>query len=262
MRKFTFQSLFLFLLTSALILSACSDSNSTNNEEPPEVPDLTTARPDLDYFNTNSKAIEKALSENFQLAKNLTASMESLIIGFSSLPESYMSTAQNADATFDNGVWTWVYSASGGGASVSIRLTAEVTKSKTNWAMFLTLNSQEVNFDNYKYLDGFIQNDGQSGEWSFYPFYMESSVPVMTYDWNIESDEKASFTITVDQQSTSNSTFSYVKDSPDNTITITQSTSTSIIYWNDATQEGYYQADGEDRYCWDATSNNVTCTGS
>lgn len=262
MSNFKFQNLFILFISSALIFSACSD-DATNSGTPPALPDLSVATPNIEYFNSNNKAVNKSNNENYALAQSLTMMMQSIITGYSSLPESFLASAQEADATFDNGVWTWEYSASGGGSSVSIRLTAEPTNSKTDWAMFISLDTQEIKFDNYKFFDGTTQNDGKTGDWSFYPFYTESTSPIMTYDWNIESDDVASFTITFDQDSQSSSTFGYVKNSPDNTISITDgATSTTTIYWNDTTQEGYYQASDEPRVCWDASSNNVPCTSS
>ena len=263
MRKLNLQSIFILFITSVVLFTACSDDNSTNIGEPPALPDLSTAVPDLEYFQTSNKLVQKSNGENFLLAKSLTYSMQSLIVGFSSVPESFMSTAQNEEASFANGVWLWDYTASYANTSISIELTAEETNSQIDWAMYLSLNSPEISFDNYKYFDGSTQNNGKTGEWSFYPFYEESTTPVMTYDWNIESDDEASFTITFDQDSeSSSSTFGYVKSSPNNTITISSGGTSTTIYWNDSTQEGYYQPSGETRVCWDANSNNTPCATS
>ncbi|MEP1152445.1 MAG: hypothetical protein JXR20_11945 [Balneola sp.] len=247
----------ILLLTSILIVSACSDDSPSG--EPPSIPDLSSVRPSFDFFNQNNKAA-KVAGENFQLAQSLTFTMESLITGFSSLPESFIQSAQNEDAELIDDVWTWDYSASGQGSSISIKLTAEETNSQVNWAMYLSVNTQEQSFENYKFFDGHVKNEGKEGEWNFYSFEEESTSAVMTYDWLITSETEASFNITFDDASFS--TMSYNKNTPDNTLTINGDNETTVIFWNSSTGTGYFDTSGEDRVCWDSSSNNTPCTGA
>jgi hypothetical protein len=82
----------------------------------------------------------------------------------------------------------------------------------------------------------------------------------MTYDWNIESADVASFNFTFDSNNASS--LSYVKNSPDNTLTVNGDTDTTVIYWNSSSGTGYYDTTGQDRVCWDSSSNNTPCTGA
>lgn len=246
----------ILLLTSILIASACSDDSPSG--EPPSIPDLSSVRPSFEFFSPKNKTLASSSSENFQLAQSLTLTMEALLTGFSSLPESFIQSAQNADAELVNGVWTWNYSTSGQGSSISIRLTAEETNTQVNWAMYLSVNNQGQSFENYKFFDGYVKEDGNEGEWSFYPFEQESSNAVMTYDWMITSDSEASFNITFDDASFS--VMGYEKDSPNNTLTITGESDTTVIFWNSSTGTGYYDVSSQDRLCWDASSNDVACS--
>lgn len=258
MRTITFLKYIVVFLSAAFIFTSCSDDSPSG--EPPSIPSLSEVRPSFDFFAQGNKALSSAMGENFQLAQSLTLSMESLMQGFSSLPESFIQTAQGQDAEFNDGMWTWTYSASGQGESVSIRLTAEETNSQVNWAMYLSVNTQEQSFDNYKFFDGFVKSGGNEGEWSFYPFEEQNSSAVMTYDWLITSDTEATFNITFGQASVSS--FSYMKNTPINTLTIAGESETTVIYWDSSTGEGYFDSSGQDRVCWDSSSNNTPCTGA
>ncbi len=247
---------FLIILSVAFIFAGACGGNSTE-DMPPSIPDLSQARPSFEFF--KGKVIGSAPDDNYQLARSLTVAMEAVITGFSSLPDGFLSSAENENASFNNGVWTWEYSASGGGESISIRLTAEETNSQVNWAMYLSLSTPEISFENYKFLDGNVKDDGNEGEWNFYPFQQESTNPVMTYDWDIASETEATFTITFSDASFSS--IEYAKNSPDNTLTITDANHTTVIYWNETTGEGYYDVTGGNRVCWDSNSQNVACIG-
>lgn len=259
MRKIINLKFILLLLSSVVIVSACSDD--TPSGEPPSIPDLSEVRPSFEFFQQNNKAAASAMGENFQIASSLAQSMEFLMTTFSSLPESFLGLATEEDPDFNDGVWTWEYTQSAQGESVTIRLEAEQTNTRTNWAMFISANTQEQSFDNYKLFDGFVLNDNNEGEWNIYAFEdSNNSLPVMTYDWVIESDDVASFNFTFD--SSSASSLSYVKNSPDNTLTINSDTEITVIFWNSSTGTGYFDTTGEDRICWDSNSNNTPCTGA
>lgn len=256
--KITRKGILLFSITLFLI-AGCKDAGTSIEEIAPEIPDLSQAQISIDYFKGKVAPQTEALAgENFNVAANLATSLEDLSISFSTLPESFIGIAENVDATFDNGVWTWQYTSSGGGNSVTIRLTAEVKVLQTNWAMYISTTSEELTFDNYKFFDGFIKNTSNAGQWNFYSYYEASTEPVMTYDWEIEDESNATFTLSFGESSFSS--MSYVKVSPDNTLTLTDSDSDSTtIYWNSTTGTGYIEFSDLDPICWDGSGNNVAC---
>lgn len=258
MRKNIFLKSITLLLTSILILSACSDDSPSG--EPPSIPDLSSVRPTFDFFDQNNKVATSVAGESFQLAKTLSYTMNAVITSYSSLPESFIESAQNEDAELIDGVWTWDYSANGYGSSVSVKFTAEETNSQVNWAMYLSIDNAEQSFENYKFFDGYVKDDGNKGEWSFYPFEEESNNPVMTYDWLITSDSEASFNITFTQDSFS--VLSYEKNTPNNTLTISGGNETTVVFWNSSTGTGYYDVSNQDRLCWDSSSNDTPCSGA
>lgn len=258
MRKLNIYRYAILAFSSILLLSACSDNEPSL--DPPEIPDLSEVRPSFDYFNSTSK-VKEVMGENYQLASSLAQSMEALMTTFSSLPESFLNLANQEDPDFDNGVWIWEKTQSSQGESFTIRLEAEQTNTRVNWAMYISADTQEQNFDNLKLFDGFVLNDSNEGEWSIYAFEEgNNSQAVMTYDWNIEGPDVASFNFTFDSNNASS--LSYMKNSPDNTITVNGDTDTTVIYWNSSTDTGYYDTTGQDRVCWDSSSNNTPCTGA
>ncbi|GAB5407687.1 MAG: hypothetical protein BalsKO_00520 [Balneolaceae bacterium] len=243
-----------------LVSLACSDSGTNvEGELAPEIPNLSEGIPEFDFFKGKVKSsIEQATEENFVIASSLTAAVEAIMVGFSTLPTSFTASAEGVSASFNNGVWEWSYTSAGAGASVTIRLTAEVKVAQTDWAMYLSASNGEISFDNYKFIDGLVKNTSNGGEWNFYEFEEESSIPVMSYTWDIESETDATFTVTFGESSFSSLT--YIKDLPDNTLTITdEASSSSVIYWNSDTGTGYVETSGQDQICWDANGDNVAC---
>ncbi len=254
MKKFI--KLFPLMIVLALAGMSCSD-DAPSAGEPPSIPDLTAVQPSFDYFQAN-KVARKAMGENFEMARALTEAVELLMISFSSLPEGFLNTAESVEPTFSDGVWTWTYSDSGQGTSVEIRLTAEETNTRINWEMFLTVSSPEFNLDNHKFIDGYIVKESEEGEWNIYDFYGESMSPVMTFSWNITSEDVAEFSVSFNDASFSQ--IQYTRNTPDNTLTITEDQGTTVIYWNTDNGTGYIEYTGQDRICWDAAGNNVACT--
>jgi hypothetical protein len=257
--KILFRSLIL-LVSSALIFSSCSDDSPSG--EPPSIPNLSETRPTFDYFDQNAK-VALQTGENFQLASSLASSMEIIMTSFSSVPESFLGLVSEDDPSFDNGVWTWERSESSiQGESFSVRLEAEQTNTRVNWVMFISADTQEQTFDNYKVFDGFVLTEGNEGEWNIYAFEENANVsgPIMTYDWTIESESVASFNFTFNDSDVSS--LGFTKNSPDNTITIVNSNGSTMIYWNSTDGSGYIDQAGEDRVCWDSSSNNTPCTGA
>lgn len=234
-------------------MSCSSDTPSVG--EPPSIPDFTGVQPSFDYF--QSKVAQKALGENYDQASYFAETVELMMVTLSSLPAGFLNNASSVEPSFDDGVWTWTYTASAQGASVEIRLTAEETNTRINWAMFISMSGTEFNLDNYKFLDGYILKESDEGEWSVYDFYGQSTVPIMTFSWSITSEDVGEFSFNFDDNSFSQ--ILYTRNSPDNTLTITDGQGSIVIYWNTADGTGYIEYPGEGRFCWDSARNNVQC---
>ncbi len=260
MRNLKLKNYAAFFLALIIVFSACSDSGTGVDEVAPEIPNLEEGIPEFGFFKSKVKDHAEILAgENFIIAATLTSSIEAIMTGFSSLPTSFTASAEGVDASLENGVWVWSYTSSGAGASVTIRLTAEVKTEQTDWAMYLSATSSELSFDDYKFIDGFVKNTSNEGQWNFYNFDAQSSSPVMSYNWDIESDTDATFTITFGESSFSG--LEYVKDLPDNTLTITdENSATSVIYWDSNTGTGYFQNSTQGQVCWDENGDNVSCS--
>lgn len=261
MRHLNISKYLSILCITLFTLAACSDSGTdVTNEIAPDIPDLTQGQPEFDFFKgkVNSE-LAKAAGTNFDFAATLTASVEAIMTSFSTLPVSFTASAEGIDASFEDGIWTWNYTYGQAGASITIRLTAEIKIAQTNWAMYISATNGEESFDNYKFMDGFVKNTSNAGEWNFYSFEEESSTEVMKYTWDIESETNATFTITFED--TSFEGLTYVKATPDNTITlIDANASNTVIYWNSETGTGYYQVSDVASVCWDESGNNIACS--
>jgi hypothetical protein len=244
-----------------VLLSACGDSStgSGSDDDSPTIPNLAATQLSFDYFKGKvAPELQQSTSGGYQLASTLTLVVESIMTGFTSLPASFMDLGNNQNASLSGDTWTWEYTSSGGGASVSIILTAVERSSTTDWDMLISASSPDISFNNYKFVDGSVSNSDNSGVWNFYDFEEQSNSPVLTYTWDIVSDNEMDFLITFGDFDYS--TMSYVRLSPDNTIQLSDGANGSTsIYWNSDTGTGYYEQSGEQRYCWDATKLDEPC---
>lgn len=244
-----------------VLMSACGDSstNSGLEDEAPVIPSITSTQISFDYFKGKiAPELQQTSNSSYQVASTLTLVIESLMAGFTTLPASFMDVANNENATFSNNMWTWEYTSSGAGASVSIVLTAEEKPLKTEWEMLISAETPDATFNNYKFLDGYVSKTNNSGEWNFYEFESQSTSPVLTYTWEIVSTDEVNFQITFGDFDYS--TMSYVRLTPDNTIVLSDGASDeTTIYWNSETGTGYYEQTGEERTCWDEKKADTSC---
>ena len=248
-------------IIALVLISACGDSSTSSGseEDSPTIPSISSTQLSFDYFKGKvMPELQQSSNSSYQLASTLTLVIESLMVGFTSLPSSFMDLANNENATLNGNTWTWEYTSSGAGASVSIVLNAEVRASTTEWEMLISAETPDAIFSNYKFLDGSVSNTDNSGEWNFYEFDGQSTAPVLTYTWEIVSDDEMDFLITFGDFDYS--TMSYERASPDNTIQLSDGASDqTTIYWNTDTGTGYYEQSGEGRICWDATRLDTSC---
>lgn len=248
-----------------LLIPACSDSSSSGSdseslEVAPVIPDVSTALFTINYFKGKTASEVSGVSnENFQLAAALVTSIETLMLGFSTLPDSFMESASDEDPSLTSGLWRWEYLASEGDIRVTVVLTAEIRTEDVEWTMFISAATPEFEFDGYKFMDGTIKNLENEGVWNFYSFDEESSTPALTYSWDIESEDDAEYLLTFGASDFS--TVSYRIADANNTVVITSANQEeSTIYWNSANGTGYYELSEGSRVCWDESRNNVECT--
>lgn len=250
------------LLIVAISLSACGDSGTgadEGNNNAPQIPDLEYSQPDLSYFENNTVQ-NKSISNNylsaqsFALGVSATTSMNQFYGGF-------LTSAPQNEASFNDGVWEWTYNYSFMGASSEMRMTAEESGNATNWAIYWSFNDGEGNtVEDYNIMNGTIQNDGLTGDWTFNSLDPESniSVPVLTSSWVSDGEGEHMLDIEIFDENTSSieSVINYEKDGNEFLMTAS-GTSDLVISWNPETGLGYIQQGTSDPLCWDSSGASI-----
>ncbi len=244
---------------SLFLTTACSDSSGTD-EEPPVVPDLEAIQPDFDYFDQNAKQLMDPT--NYNNGAVYAGLMEGLFTIYSSFSLIYLELAEDTEADLEGDTWVWSYEYSAGPESVAFELRATPQGDEVNWELLFSASLQDgTSFNDVKYMEGTIANDGLSGSWSILPFLEEgsSSGPVVTYSWDYESQENGESVITFYDGANAFATITYTKDGADNTVVFDDDGDVITLYWNTDTNTGYYIDNGM-QYCWDASLQSVACS--
>lgn len=253
-----------------IAITACSDNSSgTEEAEPPAIPNLEYAQPDVSYFTgfdflaATDKTNILSESTSFAEAQNIILSFSS----FSTFGQGYTDFIRNSDdATFNDGVWEWRYEFSFQGITSSIRLTAEEEGPVINWEVFNTLEGAGLEPEELNVMSGFTRNDGLQGEWTFNSLFGDSETPFMVSEWTAESETERQLNTVIYDEFSGNTEEIYAE------IDFSQSGSEYLmntefadntefpdteIFWNTASDIGYIIQNGEKR-CWQGRGQNAT----
>lgn len=259
---------YLLVITLLFIgLSGCGDDSSTgpDRDEAPSVPEITAAQPDFSYFeNTEKSGKELANGDAFGSAQS-TATSAKFLFSFSQLGTTYFEMAENEDPEFEDGEWVWVYSSAWEGQSVEFKLTANVNESanEVEWAYFISATGGEVEYEDYRYMEGTTSLDGNSGSWQINDYPQGSTTPeaVMSYEWNINADDDLTATFNFHDEEDL-STIGYVQDGSTHTLTIEGSSSNNLeVYWDTEEDHGYWwDKDNGEKLCWNSSKDDIACS--
>lgn len=257
-----FSLLVLMILTVTLI--SCSDSGTDSNEsEPPSLPNLAAySQVNTSYFTSTGSAANPTVANSVNFA-----TAQSLVLGFSSLSmigqvyTGFLSNAQSSNASFNNGIWEWDYSYNYGGNSASVRLTAEELSTAVDWDVFISLNSAQLNFEDYNVMSGTTQNDGLQGDWTFNAFQEGATgTAVLESEWTAESETDRQLSLEIFDNGTTAASINFNQAGDEYTMAVDftdESATDTEIYWNTDADIGYIDRDGEDRKCWQGSGQNA-----
>ncbi|MGM0588413.1 MAG: hypothetical protein ACQETE_08370 [Bacteroidota bacterium] len=256
-----------FILILLLGLSACDSSTGVEDKPPqPTLPEINESRPHTDYFNSTTQAPEtQALSGAYNQAGYIANLVDALFLGTGSFLNSLLESAQSTTPEYNGSEWVWTYSASEGGYSIEVKLTAavDVDADEVTWAMYLTTSTLDgSSLDDFKFIDGTTTVEGKTGSLNVYNFATpDQSTPSLVSDWNIVSSDEltSNYTFNSDTGTGSEGSISYTRSAPENTLEFVDAENTTfVIYWDEDTDVGYYETPTE-RVCWDSTHDTVPC---
>lgn len=260
------QSRYLIYLATFLMLlfmvTNCSDDSPTGADEtdPPTVPDAVPAEIDNSVFENNNPSGEEYNA--FNEAGVLTQTAAAQLAGSTAFGQSFLNFTQSQEATFEDGVWAWTFSAAEGGEEFTIRTTAEELSGGVEWNVYISGSFDGESVSEFKYLTGFISDDRQSGEWKYFT-PETTNQPVLEYQWETIDEDQVTFSmIFTDPDEGIQSSVEYERNGVDNALEFIgfDSDGNIQVYWDSSTGTGYIDRDGEDRRCWDETFAETACS--
>lgn len=270
--KYKYNILVTAFLTLWLIVgvTACSDDNSTGaNQE-----DCNTSLPsefapatvDQSYFNqqTEPDPQDEQYSTYFQVETVATSGGAFFAGGAGpfSLATSLLAYAQFSGISpeFEDGSCVWTISPPPSeveGQDLTVTVYATPTGDGVNWEIIYDgeLGEGEV-VEDFKILTGFTSNDESTGEWNY--FAPESSgTPVLTYTWDIESNDNFELNVTAIPTEFGIATINYVKNGAENNMTFDDGDIVANVYWNTETDSGWIELPDEGRKCYTNLVNSA-----
>jgi hypothetical protein len=246
-------------------LMACGDSTGPDGpdaSEAPAIPSLENAQPDVSYFQTTDQGKTVAASSNAFTSAQLIVFGFSTLSNMSQVYQPFFQEVQGVEPDFSDGVWEWSYTASYQGSEATMRLTAEEGTNGIFWDMFLTVDSQNISFEDYNLISGFTNNEGSGGNWDLNTIFNETGSEQLLLQsvWEVISDSESTIDMTIyNEQGEADATINYSKNGPVHEMVINSAT---VIYWDTENEIGYLINDGGEKTCWEgrgATASDVDC---
>lgn len=184
--------LILMSLSIALLVSGCSDDNSSGAtpDDPPEVPESIPAEVDLSYFNDADVGFEDGY-ETFANAKTYVQTGSSSLYTGLGLGDFYFGMTAESDADFDDGWWVWTYDYQDEHGQVSLKTQSREVSGRYEWQVYLSGSAfnEGDSLDEFMFLDGYTTVDESEGEWNMYmPDESGVSTALLNYEWNITTE--------------------------------------------------------------------------
>lgn len=247
----------------ALIVWSCKDSGTgAELESPPEIPDISVAQPDFSYFDSSDIIYDQLTDGEAYTTAQGTVVGAGFMFVFGQLGTAYIEMARDHESEFKNGQWVWSYRASYDGETVEAKLVSTVNEdaNEAQWAYYMSSSGGETGYQELKLMGGTTSLDGKRGTWAMYGFDDSAShEAMMTYDWEVDSDEnlKASFEFPSEDASTS---LVYVQDGSRYTLSINSMNGSVEVYWDVENDRGYWWDKTENqKLCWSSGKTSVAC---
>ncbi|GEM_PF-761851 len=258
----------ILLFVAGGMISCSDDPSSSDTGNPPSVPKIKNHQPKTAYFDDNYPAgSNKAIAAeytHFNTAALVVISSASSLTFTQELANGFLAIAENNQANQDDGQWNWEYSYSYMGESMSIELiAAEQDNGDMKWEMYLSSSSSDgPDFEDYKYMEGTVAADGNSGSWSIFDFDPEQdSNPALTFQWEAVSDTEKTMKFTAYDDDAWSMVVNYEENGDDFKMSIEDDSDQSVteVVWNTNTGVGY-MVEGDVQTCWNADFENVACS--
>lgn len=249
---------------------SCGD-NSTGTEdvgEPPEVPEITAAQPDFNYFTQAKEKSELLDGHAFDNAQTVAFTAQ-VLFTFGQLGTSYFLMAKNEEPVFEDSEWIWSYSATYGGETLELKLTAVhvdieildgIEVDVIDWEFHISATGGETEFVDFKYMEGTTWEDIK-GNWEVYEYSEEqTSEPLMFYGWSFDENDNlsAGFSFPNDD---SYSELDYIQEGATYNLKLRGTDTEVELYWDTDADHGYWwDKDSDEKLCWNSNKDNIACS--
>lgn len=248
----------LIALLMVCIVSACSDDPSTApepEEDAPELPgSVIPVQIDLGYFAAQNVPLEEEYS-NFLMIKMMAETSGSMLNSggnFLAPVSEFLGMAGlfGVEPVHNNGTWSWTfqvpsdflgdfYDDPSDAQDAVIRILGTPSGNSIDWEVLFTGLLYDVQVSDFTFMTGTLSLDELSGEWKLFSPEEEvnSEVSVLTYSWQIDSDENYGASVLIEYMGDVFS-IDYTRNGPNNEISFNDGDTTQTFNWDTNAHSG------------------------
>lgn len=272
-------TLALFALLATALAGCGKEPNApiAPSSQAPSLPPAASMKFDFSFFERNGGMALAALpagAEGTQLRSHWINAVTRVVFlnltvaDLFSTPVAALNAALSQTPVLgDDGWYTWVYTVSEQGRTITLRLRGRVDGAIVTWRMYATDSAATPAMTDFLWFTGESRLDNSNGHWIFNDRREAKTVPVARIDWTANSETKRSLAFSNVESGSADlgDRLEYRLDGAIVSVTFHDQSENkdADITWNETTGTGSLMVpdyNGGERACWDEHQEDMVCT--
>ena len=255
----------LLLLSAAIMFAGC-DSQSSDENDPPQLMPAEAFSLQTDIFAPSNGKTQAKI--NFASAALRVWPVSVLLQAHLLIPAVVTAAALEAEPELVDGTWIWATTAEVNARLLTFSLTGDPVDDGVDWSLSISTDGPDggQDFDEFTLLTGYTSPGGLTGSWQLYYPINGQRRNVLNAEYELRSDDDRELTFSIPETADDHAGdwVRYAVDGSMHSFEWHQSTLSidHLVVWNADTKEGGILAsnhNGGAPACWDAQLEDAPC---